>query len=53
MGGQPLGHVTAGGRVDGYDLPTPGSEPHGLAVLPDGTVHAALESGAIAHLTPA
>lgn len=48
-----LAQVTADGRVTLHDLPTTGSEPHGLAVAADGSVWVALESGALAHATPA
>lgn len=34
------------------DLPTPGSEPHGLAVAADRTVWVALEAGLLAEVRP-
>lgn len=51
-GSNQLAHVTAAGDLSLHDLPTPDSEPHGLAVAPDGTVWVALESGALAEVTP-
>ncbi|MFE4950900.1 hypothetical protein ACFQ9V_12430 [Leifsonia sp. NPDC056665] len=50
-GADALAHVTAAGEVARVPLP-PASEPHGIAVAPDGTVWSALESGALASLTP-
>jgi virginiamycin B lyase len=44
-GGNRIGHVNAAGEVSGHDLPVEGSEPHGIAIAPDGTVWAALEIG--------
>nr|BFE56828.1 virginiamycin B lyase [Dactylosporangium thailandense] len=51
--GNRLGHVDAGGTgIRTWDLPTPDSEPHGLAVAPDGTVWVALERGSVARFSP-
>jgi virginiamycin B lyase len=47
-----IAHVSPQGAVRHYDLPTPASEPHGITVAADGTVWAALETGAAAHLIP-
>ena len=52
-GANQLAHATADGDLTMHDLPTPESEPHGIAVAADGTVWVALESGAIAEVTPA
>jgi virginiamycin B lyase len=46
------GQITADGEIEEYDLPTPSSEPHGIAVGPDGALWAALEIGRIARLLP-
>lgn len=51
-GANQLAHVTAAGELTLHDLPTADSEPHGLAVAPDGTVWVALESGALAEVAP-
>ena len=45
-----IGHVSADGTFRHYDLPSPASEPHGITVALDGTVWAALETGAAARL---
>ncbi len=49
-----IGSLTPDGAYAGYELDGgeggAAPEPHGLAVTPDGTVHAALELGAIARL---
>ncbi|KAA5835146.1 hypothetical protein F1721_10155 [Saccharopolyspora hirsuta] len=39
------------GHIAEYDLPTPGSEPHGIAIGPDGAAWAALEIGSAARIT--
>ncbi|HEU5417602.1 MAG TPA: hypothetical protein VFV41_07895 [Streptosporangiaceae bacterium] len=44
-------HVARWTRINRPELAA--SEPHGIAVGPDGAVWAALETGSIAHLTPA
>jgi virginiamycin B lyase len=50
--GNRLGHISADGSATrSYDLPTPGSEPHGLALGPDGAVWAALEIGRVVRLS--
>jgi hypothetical protein len=57
-GGEPvlergrIGCITPAGVITEYDLPTPASEPHGIAVGPDGALWTALETGAIARLAP-
>ncbi|UXA09817.1 hypothetical protein KXD97_16570 [Mycobacterium sp. SMC-8] len=33
-----VGHLTADGVISEYALPVAASEPHGIAVVPDGTV---------------
>ncbi|MGP4055359.1 virginiamycin B lyase family protein [Mycobacterium sp. 4D054] len=33
-----VGHLTADGVISKYALPVAASEPHGIAVVPDGTV---------------
>lgn len=45
-----LAHASAAGEVSLHPLPGVVSEPHGLAVAPDGTVWTALESGALVSL---
>jgi virginiamycin B lyase len=35
-----------------HDLPAPGSEPHGIALGPDGAVWTALETGVLARIAP-
>jgi virginiamycin B lyase len=48
-----LGHISADGTaIETFALPTPGSEPHGLTVAPDGAVWIALELGRVARFTP-
>jgi virginiamycin B lyase len=37
--------------IEVYDLPTPGSEPHGITLGPDGALWTALEVGALARVT--
>ncbi len=44
-GGNRIGHVTADGTITGHDLPVENSEPHGIAIAPDGAVWSALEIG--------
>jgi virginiamycin B lyase len=51
-GANQVAHVNDDGEVTAHDLPEPESEPHGLAVAEDGTVWVALESGALAEVTP-
>ena len=51
-GANRVGHIDPDGHITAHTLPTPASEPHGLTVTPDGAVWAALEIGAVAHLTP-
>jgi streptogramin lyase len=48
-----IGHVAPDGTIAEYDLPTPGSEPHGITIGPDGAVWAALEARGVARLGPA
>jgi virginiamycin B lyase len=45
-----IGYITPDGKITEYDLPTPSSEPHGLTVGWDGTVHVALENAGLARL---
>ena len=42
--------MTDPGELTLHDLPTPASEPHGIAVAPDGHVWVALERGMLAEL---
>ncbi|GIT81602.1 virginiamycin B lyase [Leifsonia sp. LS1] len=51
-GANALAHVSAEGHVRLHPLPDDVAEPHGLTVAPDGTVWTALESGALASLSP-
>ncbi|WP_440709456.1 Vgb family protein [Herbiconiux sp. YIM B11900] len=51
-GANQLGHITPSGSIEVLDLSDEHSEPHGLAVAPDGTVWVAMESGALAAITP-
>jgi virginiamycin B lyase len=44
--------VDAAGKVTGHYLPVEGSEPHGIAIAPDGTVWAALEIGELVRIEP-
>ncbi|BCJ64893.1 hypothetical protein GCM10009779_61510 [Polymorphospora rubra] len=39
--------------IEVYDLPTPGSEPHGITLGPDGALWTALETDALARITTA
>jgi virginiamycin B lyase len=48
-GADQIAHVTADGEVDTIDLPA-GSEPHGLAIGPDGALWVALEAGFVMRL---
>jgi virginiamycin B lyase len=52
-GGNRVGTLTADGSVTGHDLPTPRSEPHGIAIGPDGALWTALEIGSLARITSA
>ncbi|AKL70789.1 hypothetical protein [Streptomyces sp. Mg1] len=50
---RPLAVTTdADGTVTVHDLPTPASEPHGITVGPDGALWTALETGALARISP-
>jgi virginiamycin B lyase len=51
-GANQLGHITPSGSIEVLDLSDVHSEPHGLAVAPDGTVWVAMESGALLAVTP-
>ncbi|MFE9799778.1 hypothetical protein ACFYP6_12970 [Streptomyces goshikiensis] len=42
----------ANGTVTVHDLPTPAFEPHGITVGPDGALWTALETGALARISP-
>lgn len=50
-GANRIGRIDPTGRIEGWALPTPNAEPHGITRTPTG-IWAALEIGAIAHLTP-
>ena len=45
-----VGYVSPAGDFRHYDLPSPGSEPHGVTIGPDGGIWAALETGAAARV---
>ncbi len=49
-GADQVAQVSASGELRLHDLPAGESEPHGIAIAPDGTVWVALESGTLAHL---
>jgi virginiamycin B lyase len=51
-GGNRIGHVSARGTVTGHDIPFENSEPHGIAIAPDGAVWAALETGQLLRIEP-
>lgn len=51
-GANQLGHITPSGEIEVLDLSDEHSEPHGLAVAPDGTIWVAMESGALLAVTP-
>lgn len=51
-GADQIAHVSADGEVDTIDLPA-GSEPHGLAIGPDGALWVALEAGFVMRLPTA
>lgn len=54
-----MGRITYDGRHQGvpeiheHDLPTPPSEPHGIALGPDGALWTALEIGSVARVRAA
>jgi virginiamycin B lyase len=50
--GNRAGSITIDGMIETYDLPTPGCEPHGIAVGPDGALWVALENGSLARVGP-
>lgn len=45
-----LGHVSPAGELRHVALPTPGSEPHGRTLGPDGAVWVAVEIGTVARV---
>jgi virginiamycin B lyase len=47
-----IGRLTTTGELLELPLPSPHSEPHGITTAPDGTVWAALETGAVARVAP-
>ena len=49
-GADQIAHVSDEGEVATLDLP-PGSEPHGMAIGPDGALWVALEAGAVIRIT--
>lgn len=51
-GGNRVGHITTAGEMSTIVLPTPNSEPHGIAVAADGRVWVALEIGRVAVIEP-
>ncbi|CAM5673914.1 hypothetical protein SHIRM173S_12232 [Streptomyces hirsutus] len=52
MGNNRIGHIIASGEITEYALPSPSSEPHGIALGPDGALWAALETGGVARVAP-
>jgi virginiamycin B lyase len=50
--GNRVGSITVDGDVEEHDLPTAGSEPHGIALGPDGALWTTLETGALARVSP-
>ncbi|MDA1364944.1 hypothetical protein [Glycomyces algeriensis] len=49
-GGNRIGRVDADGNLTGHDLPVEASEPHGIAIAPDGAVWSALEIGELVRI---
>ncbi len=45
-GSNRIGTITPDGTITEHDLPTPGSEPHGITLGPDGALWRALATGA-------
>jgi virginiamycin B lyase len=45
-----VGSVNPDGAIEVYDLPTPASEPHGIALGPDHALWTALETGSLARV---
>ncbi|MFF9819259.1 hypothetical protein [Streptomyces sp. NPDC014006] len=52
-GGNRVGAITPDGSLTVHGLPTPHSEPHGIAPGPVGALWTALKIGALARITPA
>ena len=48
--GNRVGSITTDGQITTLDLPTPGSEPHGIVSGPDGALWTALETGSLARI---
>ena len=49
-GSDQIAHISDEGEIATLDLP-PGSEPHGLAIGPDGALWVALEAGGVIRIT--
>ncbi|WP_433501640.1 virginiamycin B lyase family protein [Sphaerimonospora sp. CA-214678] len=47
-----VGSITADGTIAVHNLSTPGCEPHGITLGPDGALRTALEIGALARIAP-